>query len=159
MAKHTGEFLNVLVPVNGSDADRHALRILSKLVDARAAFIVAVFVVEVPQSLPLDADMSEEVERGEEALEIVSQDARSVCRIRAEHLRTDILQARSAGAAIVDEAADLRCDLIVMSAPVRLEHGRPTIGETADYVLKHAHCEVMLLRHPYRASREGTLRT
>lgn len=148
MAKHNGEFSNVLVPVNGTPADHHALRVLSRLVDGKTANIVAVYVVEVPQSLPLDADMRDEIDRGDAALDAVAKDAKELCHLRGDHLRTDILQARTAGAAIVDEASNLHCDLIVMSAGVRDEHGRLTVGETANYVLKHAPCEVMLLRHP-----------
>ena len=148
MAKHNGEFFNVLVPVNGTPADHHALKVLSRLVDGKSANIVAVYVVEVPQSLPLDADMQEEIDRGDAALDAVAKDAKALCHMKGDHLRTDILQARTAGAAIVDEAANLRCDLIVMSAGVRDERGSPTVGETANYVLTHAPCEVMLLRHP-----------
>ena len=149
--KPRGEFFNVLVPVTGTEADRHALRILSKLVDGKSASIVAVYVVEVPQSLPLDADMSDLVLRGEEALSIVCKDARDLCKMKGNHIRTDILQARSAGAAIVDEAAELHSDLIVMSGWVRDQHGQPTVGETTTYVLEYAHCEVMLLRQPIQA--------
>jgi nucleotide-binding universal stress UspA family protein len=148
MPKHSGEFSNVLVPVNGTPADHHALRVLSRLVDGKTANIVAVFVVEVPQSLPLDADMQDEINRGDAALVAVARDAKALCHMRGDHLRTDILQAREAGAAIVDEAVHRRCDLIVMSAGVRDERGRLTVGETANYVLTHAPCEVMLLRHP-----------
>ena len=142
------------MPVNGTPADHHALRVLSRLVDGKTANIVAVYVVEVPQALPLDADMQDEVTRGDAALDAVAKDAKALCHIRGEHLRTDILQARTAGAAIVDEAANLRCDLIVMSAGVRDEHGKVTVGDTANYVLKHAHCEVMLLRHPLGATQD-----
>lgn len=148
MPKHNGEFSNVLVPVNGTPADHHALRVLSRLVDGKTANIIAVYVVEVPQSLPLDADMQDEIDRGDAALDAVAKDAKMLCHLRGEHLRTDILQARTAGAAIVDEATNLRCDLIVMSAGVRDERGRLTVGETANYVLTYAPCEVMLLRHP-----------
>ncbi len=148
MGKHNGAFFNVLVPVNGTPADHHALRVLSRLVDGKTANIVAVYVVEVPQSLPLDADMQDEISRGDDALNAVAQDAKALCHMRGEHLRTDILQARTAGAAIVDEASNLRSDLIVMSVGVRDERGSLTVGDTANYVLMHAPCEVMLLRHP-----------
>jgi nucleotide-binding universal stress UspA family protein len=121
------------------------------LVDGKTANIVAVYVVEVPQSLPLDAEMQEQISRGDAALDAVARDAKALCHMRGDHLRTDILQARTAGAAIVDEAANLRCDLIVMSAGVRDERGRLTVGDTANYVLTHATCEVMLLRHPLRS--------
>ena len=156
MGKPNGEFFNVLVPVNGTSADHHALRVLSRLVDGKTANIVAVYVVEVPQALPLDADMQEEIRRGDEALDAVAKDAKALCHMRGEHLRTDILQARTAGAAIVDEAANLKCDLIVMSTGVRDERGRPTVGDTANYVLTHAPCEVMLLRHSRGSHGAGT---
>jgi hypothetical protein len=75
------------------------------LVDGKSANIVAVYVVEVPQSLPLDADMQDEIDRGDAALDAVAKDAKALCHMKGDHLRTDILQARTAGAAIVDEAA------------------------------------------------------
>jgi nucleotide-binding universal stress UspA family protein len=61
-------------------------------------------------------------------------------------MATDLLQARSVGAAIVDEAAERKCDLIVMTSSCKPVHGKPQVSETVSYVLKNAPCEVMLLR-------------
>ncbi len=62
------------------------------------------------------------------------------------HVYTELLQARSAGSAIVDEATDKGADAIILGATLRRQYGRLTIGDTVDYVLKHAPCEVILIR-------------
>jgi hypothetical protein len=36
-----------------------------------------------------------------------------------------------------------------LSATLRRKHGRTTIGETVDYVLKNAPCEVMVIRQAF----------
>ena len=51
-----------------------------------------------------------------------------------------------AGAAIVDEATDKNADIIMLGATLRRQFGFLTIGETVDYVLKHAPCEVIVVR-------------
>ena len=68
--------------------------------------------------------------------------------LSADHqqISTDLLQARSAGAAIVDEAIERGADAILMAARVRVVHGKPSTGETAAYVLKNAPCDVVILR-------------
>ena len=55
------------------------------------------------------------------------------------------MRARRAGRAIVREAAARNSEIIVMGAP-RPKHVRaPIFGGTADYVLKHAPCRVMVV--------------
>ena len=61
-------------------------------------------------------------------------------------MRTELLQARSAGAAIVDEAIDRNADMILLASTLRRKYGRVTTGETIAYVLKNAPCEVILVR-------------
>jgi nucleotide-binding universal stress UspA family protein len=60
-------------------------------------------------------------------------------------MTTDLLQARSIGAAIVDEASERHCDLIVLTASCQEVHGKRRVSETVQYVLKYAPCEVMVL--------------
>jgi nucleotide-binding universal stress UspA family protein len=61
-------------------------------------------------------------------------------------IQTELLQARSIGAAIVDEAIERSADAILLTAAIRRQHGRPTIGETVNYVLLNAPCEVIAVR-------------
>jgi nucleotide-binding universal stress UspA family protein len=148
MGKHAPDFQRILVPVSGASGDAHAIKIVSKLIEPKHAEVTAVFVIEVAQSLPLDAELPDEIDRGERALQSAETVARNFCGTRTDFMTTDLLQARSAGAAIVDEASERHCDLIVMTASCHETHGKRQISATVSYVLKNAPCEVMLLSSP-----------
>ncbi len=152
MGKRSSDFHRVLVPVKGLPGDAHALSIVSRLIEPKDAELTAVYVIEVAQTLPLDADLPSEVERGEAALYKAQKVAKELCGSRANFISTDLLQARSAGSAIVDEAIGRNCDLIVMSTSCTHHHGKVRVSETVDYVLTHAPCEVMLLSAPCTVS-------
>lgn len=148
MGKQGADFQRVLVPVSGAPGDEHALKIVSKLIEPKSAEVTAVYVIEVAQSLPLDAELPDEIDRGERALQSAEAVARSLSGSRSDYLSTDLLQARSAGAAIVDEASERHCDLIVLTSACLQVHGKRHVSETVNYVLKYAPCEVMLLSVP-----------
>ena len=148
MGKQAPDFQRILVPVSGSPGDAHALKIVSKLIEPKYAEVTAVFVIEVAQSLPLDAELPDEIDRGERALQSAEEVARNLCGTRDDFMSTDLLQARSAGAAIVDEASERHCDLIVLTASCQEVHGKRRVSETVQYVLKNAPCEVMVLSAP-----------
>jgi nucleotide-binding universal stress UspA family protein len=106
--------------------------------------VYAVHVIEVKRSLPLDAEMPEQVTNGESLL------------TRAERLASDadmridgeLLQARDAGHAIVDEAMERGVDLILMGAEHKSPTGEYQMGRVTQYVVKSAPCNVWLWRHP-----------
>ena len=56
------------------------------------------------------------------------------------------------GAALVDEATEREADLLVVGLPYRKRFGGEfAIGRTIPYVLKHAPCEVWVVREPIPA--------
>ena len=63
-------------------------------------------------------------------------------------VQTEVLQARSAGSAVVKAALDRRIDLIVMNTLYERRYGEFTLGGTAPYVLENAPCHVWLYRGP-----------
>jgi nucleotide-binding universal stress UspA family protein len=136
----------LVVPVGGIPADERALALVPRIVSSRAVSVTLLYVVEVAQSMPLDAELPAEVARGDAALVQAETIARKALGNKGVSIQTELLQARSVGAAIVDEAAELNADAIVLSSAVRRKHGRPTLGETVNYVLLNAPCEVILMR-------------
>lgn len=136
----------VVVPVSGGSVDNRLLESLRKMCFRRAYEITLVYVVEVEQSMPLDAELPDEVNRGEAVLRAAAEIARADLDPQNGQVYTELLQARSAGAAIVDEATDKNADVIMIGATLRRQFGRLTLGETVDFVLKHAPCEVILIR-------------
>jgi nucleotide-binding universal stress UspA family protein len=139
-------YQRVLVPINGGDGDEHALRVAIGLSRRTRAVIYVTYVVEVPQALPLDAELAEEVERGERAL----QRCETIGQTERATIEAELLQARLAGAAIVDEATHRDADLIILSVEGRERRGEFSVGRTAPYVLKNAACETWVLRRARR---------
>jgi len=137
----------LLVPVNGSPGDQRALALVADLVHQHPASITLVYVVEVQQAMPLDAELPAELDRGEVALDRAEHFATNHVAHKLTSIVTDLLQARSAGAAIVDEAIERRVDAIVMATSNRVRHGVTTMGETVAYILKNAPCDVIIARH------------
>lgn len=141
-------YKRIIVPVQGSDADRKAIELAGLLGSGKAAELVLVHVVEVAQSLPLEADMPVEAGAGERTLQDAEQWARKCSDSRVGRIIPELLQARSAGAAIVDEALERGADVIVMALRQHRRHGQSTPGDTVPYVLKNAPCEVLVTRLP-----------
>jgi nucleotide-binding universal stress UspA family protein len=134
----------VLVPVCGADADHDALELACLIAKRGRRVVEAVFVIEVERSLPLDAEMQAEIERGETVLDHAERTAQSF----DVEMETSLLQARDAGAAIVDEAVQTNAETIVMGLPYKMKFGEYSLGKTASYVLKNAPCRVWLARQP-----------
>jgi nucleotide-binding universal stress UspA family protein len=136
----------MIVPVSGGPGDKRLLDVVAKIANKQNVAITIVFVVEVQQSMPLDAELPSEIVRGEQVLRDAEAFAGTCVQGRQGTVTTELLQARSAGAAIVDEAIDRDADVIMLAASLRRKHGRITTGETIDYVMKNAPCEVVVIR-------------
>jgi nucleotide-binding universal stress UspA family protein len=135
----------IIVPVSGYTCDQRALEVAVMLADGNTE-ISLVRVVEVAQSLPLEAEMPAEIEGCERALDTAEEIARRLAKGKVIRITPELLQARAAGPAIVDEAIDKNADMIVLSLRNHRRHGQKTQGSTVDYVLRNAPCEVIVTR-------------
>lgn len=134
----------ILVPVEGANTDHESVVLACGLSKKDKAEILLLYVIEVRRNLPIDAEMNEEIERGEMVLEKVQRFADKIgCRVQ-----TDLLQAREAGVAIVNEAVERDAQLIVMGVPYHEKFGEYCVAPRAQYVLEHAGCRVILAREP-----------
>ena len=138
------ELKSFLVPVDGSDAAYNALAVACDVAHHHRAEVAVLLVIEVPRSLPLEAELAPEAERGEEILTRAEQ-------IADEHdiqLEGALLQAREAGQALVDEAIELGTDAIVVGLDYQHRpYGRFELGRLPQYVLANAPCQVWLIRY------------
>jgi nucleotide-binding universal stress UspA family protein len=75
-------------------------------------------------------------------------------------VRTELLQARDVGAALVDEAISLDADLMLLGLPYRTRLGGDfAIGRTIPYVFQNAPCRVLVVRESVEeAARAGQAR-
>ena len=141
-----GRFARLVVPVAGSEMDDRVLGMLPNLLSKEGGAITFLFVVEVPQAMPLDAELPTDIDRGERALRHAENAARQGLPSRNTSIVTELLQARAIGPAIVDEAIERDAEAIVMTAAIHRRHGRPTLGGTTEHVLLNAPCEVVVIR-------------
>lgn len=134
----------ILLAVLGDPTEDDLLRLACDLVRPSKGTIYALYVIEVPRQFPVDAEMAEEVARGDEVLRRVERALAGMkCSVAAE-----LLQARDAGAAIVKEAVEREVDHILMGVSYRQRFGAFSLGRTITYVLQEAPCPVLVVRLP-----------
>ena len=145
MAKDALDALHTyLVAVDGGEAGYNALAIAADLAKKHRAHLHLVHVIEVPRALALDADLSAAVREGERVLQRAE-------RIAADYglsVQGDLVQARQAGHAVVDEAVERGVDVIVLGVDYKRPLGQFELGRLAKYVLEHAPVLVWLVRYP-----------
>ncbi len=132
----------ILVPLNGNPTDGEAIELACAIARPTKAQLHAIHVIEVKRTLPLDAELHAEAERGEDIL----NQAERIGEQLGQSIQTDLLQARDVGPAIVDEALERQIDLIVLGITHKKRFGDFDLGKTAPYVLRHAACRVWVCR-------------
>ena len=140
----TAHIASIMVPVDGSEASMQAVALACDIARRNKGRVYTVHVIEVKRALPIDADMAEEAATGEQVL----AQADEVARGWGVKVEGELLQARDAGHAIVDEAADRGVDAIVIGKQYRRAPGEYELGTIIDYVLRQAECEVWVRRLP-----------
>lgn len=136
----------ILVPSDGSLASYEALAQAINVAKKNKGQVVVVHVIEVKRTLPLDADMPDDAMQGEAIL----SEAERLAEQLDFHIEGELLQAREAGHAIVDEAIERRMDAIVIGTEYKRPFGEYQQSRTIQYVMKHAPCQVWVYRMPSR---------
>jgi nucleotide-binding universal stress UspA family protein len=140
-------FNRVVIALNGGSSDAQIVALASRFAKAGTGptELIAVHIVEIDWTLPLDADIaghSEEAQRVLDMAEAVAEGSKAT-------LLPVLLQARDVGVALVDEASERDADLLVVGLPYRKRFGGEfAIGRTIPYVLKNAPCAVWVVREP-----------
>ena len=136
-------FRRVLVPIAGNEADEVAIRVAAVALTATRGQASLLHVIEVPFQRQLDIQDEPAIARANEIL----QRGEALMRELKADARTSMVQARSAGAAIVDEAVEIDADLIVMGLPYKRRFGgRWDTGDAVPYVMRNSSAPVWCLR-------------
>ena len=133
-------FKRILVPVAGTEADEETMRLACRLAKIDKGKVWAVSAVTVKRALPLDAEIDSEIRNAESVLDRVE----SIVEEEDYEVETDIIQAREAGPAIVDEAVERGVDLILMGVTYKQHFGQFSLGNVVPFVLKNSPCPVIL---------------
>jgi APA family basic amino acid/polyamine antiporter len=158
------EFGSILVPVFGQELDDDIVGTAGRLAAERAeegeggAVLEALYVFEIPMSLPIDARVPED--RVTRAKRVLSRAKEVGEEYEGVEVATAMVRGRSAGQAIVAEARRRGVEAIVLAAeePTRIKGGAVLggrgrardrfVGETTRYVVEKAPCTVILTAPP-----------
>ena len=165
--RHDAEYGSILVPIFGSPLDDDIVQTAGRLAaeedvesfeEDHGATIEALWVFEVPMSLPIDAALPDaQLKRARAALaraKAVGEEYEGV------EVATATVRARRAGQAIVDEARRRGVQAVVLAAeePSKIRggallggHGGARdnfVGEVTKYVLAKAPCQIILTAPP-----------
>ena len=164
------EYGSILVPVFGEELDDDIVGTAGRLAASESedeeggAVLEALYVFEIPMSLPIDARVPEE--RVREAKRVLARAKEVGEEYAGVEVATAMVRGRSIGQAIVSEAKRRGVEAIVLGAeePSRLRGGAILggrgrvrdrfVGETTRYVVEKAPCKVILTAPP--AGEEGT---
>jgi universal stress protein A len=147
------EIRSILLPTDFSECARHAVPYAARLARLLGARVVCLHVVEpvvpavgwtpIAEPLPV-ADVGEQLE---------DSAARELPRFaRCEEFEgldvQDVITRGEAASEIVRVAAERGVDLIVLSSHGRTGLGRILFGSTAESVVRHAACPVLVVKPP-----------
>ena len=146
-------YRRIVVPLVGGESET-SVALAAELASEQGASIIAVVVIELPavwwnqlsreQEQHAKGTLMPTYIRDAEALDVqrLIEEARAIAGSYGVRVRGRVIRARRSGQAIVSEIEAQEADLVVL----RTTPGRPTrlFGNTAEYVLKHASCRVLV---------------
>ena len=136
-------FQRILVPLAGNEADDAALRLAALLLTGTMGEASLLQVIEVPFDRQLDAEDPTAVAFADEVL----GRAETFLESKEVKARIAVVQARAAGAAIVDEAVEWAADLIILGLRYKKRFGGAwDAGRTVPYVMRNSTAPVWCLR-------------
>ncbi len=132
----------IVVPVTGVPVDFDALRAACRLARPAKAEVLVITVLEVPRHLPLSANLAEELGGAEETLAELEEMASQL----GTKVQTQVLQARDAGPAVVDEARRWDADLVVVGLGAPPRFGEFSLDRMGQELLNRVHCRLIMIR-------------
>lgn len=139
---------DITVVVDGEKLDKNLVYLACQMAKGAKRKVHLVHVIEVPRSLPLKASLPEESERANQLLTSAMDLASKVgCEAVAE-----VVQARESGSAIVEEARDHHCSLLLIGMVRDNKRAHNDMGKTIPYVLANAPCRVWFVQDPCPAA-------
>ena len=135
---------DIAVVICGDKLDSNLVYLGCQMAKGAKRKVHLVHVIEVTRALPLKAVLTQESDRADQLLNAAMEIADKVgCEAVAE-----VVQARDAGPAIVDEAKDHQCALILLGLVRNGSKPQQDLGKVVQYVLANAPCRVWLVQDP-----------
>jgi nucleotide-binding universal stress UspA family protein len=135
------ERLGIVIVVFSSEIrSEHMMVLAARLASGENSELLAIYVVEVPFTLPTNAIMEEEDRQG---LDILAS-AEAIAKNQGVDVRTEIVHHRQTAQAVLDVAKRERADLIVMGSYREGKYTGAPLGRDIEQIAANAKCDVLI---------------
>lgn len=131
---------NVLVVFSPDISSEVLMALAARMAKGQQTQLVAIYVIEVPLTLPIDADLPQQ-ER--QALEVLTA-ATEIGRKMGIEIRTRTTRDRQTGPAIIEAAREENAKLIVMGTYREHRYTGAPLAKVIEYVTTHTHVDVLV---------------
>lgn len=131
---------SIVVVFSPEIASNHMMALAAKLARGEKSELLAIYVVEVPYTLPPDAQMPIEERAALDALGA----AETIASNTDVSLRTEIIKARSTKQAVLDLAKREKANLIILGSFREGKYSGAPLGRTIEEIAADAKCDVLI---------------
>ncbi|HVS46968.1 MAG TPA: universal stress protein [Verrucomicrobiae bacterium] len=131
---------SILVVFSPDILSGHMLALAAKLARRQKTELLALYIIEVPYTLPPDAEMVEEERVGLDALGA----AETIAINNGVDLRTEIVKARVTSQAVLDIAKREKADLIILGSFREGKYTGAPLGRAIETIAAEAKCDVLI---------------
>jgi nucleotide-binding universal stress UspA family protein len=142
VTREASRFARVLVPVQGDVLSDRLVALASQMAKYRGATLDVLYLIEVPLTLPITADM-------EDQQKMASESFTKAAKIADKYdvkINNHVERARQAGPGIVQYARQNKIDLLLMGDLPKLNRRGTRYARTVEYVFENAPCDVIIHR-------------
>jgi nucleotide-binding universal stress UspA family protein len=130
----------VIVAFSSEIHSEHMMVLAARLARGQNSELLAIYVIEVPFTLPTNAVMEEE---DRIALDVLAS-AEAIGKRNGVELRTEVVHHRETAQAVLDVAKRERADLIIMGSYREGTYTGAPLGRDIERVAENAKCDVLI---------------
>ena len=131
---------SIIVVFSPEIASAHMMALAVKLARGERSDLLAVYVIEVPYTLPPDAEMADEERQALDALGA----AETIANNNNVKIRTETIKARSTKQAVLDLAKREKANLIILGSFREGKYSGAPLGRTIEEIAADAKCDVLI---------------
>jgi nucleotide-binding universal stress UspA family protein len=130
----------VIVVFSSEIRSEHMMVLASRLARGQKSELLAIYIIEVPFTLPTNAVMEEEDRIALDAL----ASAEAIGKGNAVEIRTEVVHHRQTAQAVLDLAKRERADLIIMGSYREGKYTGAPLGRDIEQIAANAKCDVLI---------------
>ncbi len=131
---------SIIVVFSADILSGHMMALAAKLARGERSELLAIYVIEVPYTLPPDAEMPAEERTALDALGA----AETIATNNGVTLRTEIVKARSTKQAVLDIAQKEKANLLILGSFREGKYTGAPLGRTIEEIAADAKCDVLI---------------